>query len=58
MRGGTLRLQAQYLRTIRVPRPEDIPTDVQTELSAAFESRDRPRASAAARVAYQLESIR
>lgn len=56
MRGGTLRLQAQYLRTIRVPRFEDIPADVEQELRTAFASRDRARASAAARVAYKLTS--
>lgn len=40
MRGGFLRFQAQYLRRIRVPRPEDI-TAVQAEgLRHAFGTRD------------------
>ena len=56
MRGGTLRLQAQYLRTIRLPHADTICTETAHELRLAFAHRDRARASAAARVAYGLES--
>jgi len=55
MRGGTLRLQAQYLRRIRLPMPGDIPTHLQIELAEAFRSDDRTRATRAARQAYGLE---
>lgn len=54
MRGGTLRLQAQYLRTIRVPNPAGLSEAIKAELAEAFQSRDRDRASAAARLAYGL----
>lgn len=56
MRGGTLRLQAQYLRMIRLPHPDTIAQDVAHALSAAFAVRNRALASTAARVAYGLES--
>lgn len=56
MRGGTLRLQAQYLRMIRVPMPETLSEDVKARLSNAFELRDRAEASTAAREAYGLGS--
>ncbi len=58
MRGGTLRLQAQYLRTIRLPHLDSIAPEVANALSSAFDRRDRNKASAAARVAYGLESER
>lgn len=55
MRGDTLRFQAQYLRLMHVPQPEDIPPDVTRRLAEAFESGDREMANAAARAAYGLE---
>lgn len=54
MHGGTLRLQAQYLRTIRVPQPGDIAPDDAAALADAFIHRDRTQATAAARKAYLL----
>lgn len=54
MRGGTLRLMAQYLRTIRVPRPDTIDPSTAARLRAAFQAYDREDASEAARVAYRL----
>lgn len=54
MRGGTLRLMAQYLRTIRVPAPDTIDSGTAAQLQAAFHDYDREAASAAARVAYRL----
>ena len=56
MRGGTLRLQAQYLRTIRLPHADTIPASVADVLRSAFTNRDRAAASEAARVAYGLDS--
>lgn len=54
MRGGTLRFQAQYLRRIRVPSPEEISTEDQAALALAFESRDRNAATKAALRVYGL----
>ncbi|MEV0327100.1 Eco57I restriction-modification methylase domain-containing protein [Micromonospora echinospora] len=54
MRGGTLRFQAQYLRRVRVPRPESISTKDAEELSLAFENRDSEAATRAAVRAYGL----
>lgn len=54
MRGGTLRFQAQYLRKIRVPSPETIPSPVAEQLRAAFREYDRDAATRAAEAAYGL----
>lgn len=54
MRGGTLRFQAQYLRKITVPRPDDLSEDVTEHLRAAFKVRDRKSANLAAEDAYGL----
>ena len=43
MRGGYLRFQAQYLRRIRVPRPEQIDAEQAEQLRDAFRRRDRSR---------------
>jgi hypothetical protein len=40
MRGGTLRFQAQYLRRIRVPRPDQVPARQAARLRRAFATRD------------------
>jgi hypothetical protein len=40
MRGGTLRFQAQYLRLIRVPHPDQISADQKDALRTAFQVRD------------------
>lgn len=57
MRGKTLRFQAQYLRRVRVPELAKIPAEVLDDLKAAFQSRDRGRADAAALRAYGLGAI-
>jgi hypothetical protein len=57
MRGGTLRLQAQYLRKIRLPDPDSLDASVQDELRTAFRNNDRSKADAAARKAYRLERM-
>lgn len=54
MRGGTLRFQAQYLRKIRIPDPEDIPDDVARRLVDAFKLRDPDAATRAAEAAYGI----
>lgn len=54
MRGKTLRFQAQYLRRIRVPRPETISPAHRQALIAAFRRRDVDAATATALEVYGL----
>jgi hypothetical protein len=54
MRGGYFRYQAQYLRRIRVPDPKVLSEAQSKELIAAFQCRDRQRAT---RVALELYGI-
>lgn len=49
MRGGNLRFQALYLRRIRVPRHDMVPTRTSRELARAFEARDLERATVGSR---------
>lgn len=56
MRGGCYRFQAQYLRRIRVPALGSVNKRDAATLRRAFESRDRERASAAARRLYGVEA--
>jgi hypothetical protein len=56
MRGGTMRLQAQYLRKIRVPDPSAIDARTSNRLRAAFRNNDQKEATDAALEAYGLES--
>ncbi|WP_433346655.1 Eco57I restriction-modification methylase domain-containing protein [Micromonospora sp. CA-111912] len=55
MRGGTLRFQAQYLRRIRVPKPEAISATDRTALAAAFDRRDSRAATEVALRVYGIE---
>jgi adenine-specific DNA-methyltransferase len=55
MNGGTLRFQAQYLKRIRVPRPNQISADIADALRAAFRTRDTDAATRAAAVAYGID---
>lgn len=57
MRGGTLRFQAQYLRRVRCPRPDNIAPKVLKDLAVAFEARDRAAATQAALRAYGMTSL-
>ena len=57
MRGGTLRFQAQYLRKIRVPRPEDIGEADRAALADAFDRRDVQAATLAALRVYGLTEL-
>ncbi|MCL3838014.1 Eco57I restriction-modification methylase domain-containing protein [Aeromicrobium duanguangcaii] len=54
MRGGTLRFQAQYLRKIRVPHPNEIDPTIAKELAAAFDAGDRDEASRLSAIAYGI----
>ena len=54
MRGGTLRFQAQYLRTIAVPSPHTISPKVAQALKEAFRKKDRSAADLATEQAYSL----
>jgi methylase of polypeptide subunit release factors len=57
MRGGTLRFQAQYLRRIRVPNPDLLPSDVREALAEAFRRRDVEGATEAALNAYGISDL-
>ena len=54
MAAGTLRLSAQYLRTIRTPAPESLSAEERTGLAKAFRYRDR---EAASRIAKQVYAV-
>jgi len=57
MSGGYLRFQAQYLRRIRVPYPQDISMGQAAGLRQAFEERDIVRATAVALEVYGIDRI-
>lgn len=52
MRGGTLRMQAQYLRKIRLPRAADLDADDRADFLTAYETRDRDLATQTAAKFY------
>lgn len=58
MRGGYYRFQAQYLRRIRIPAPDEVDHEVAKSLAAAFRSRDRRTATALACELYELDEKR
>jgi hypothetical protein len=57
MRGGYLRFQAQYLRRIRVPRPQDISMDQAQVLRRAFRDRDQQLATDVAMKLYGIDHL-
>ncbi|HEX7244335.1 MAG TPA: N-6 DNA methylase [Solirubrobacterales bacterium] len=57
MRGGYLRFQAQYLRRIRVPRPDQVGAHARRALRDAFRSRDREKANHASLRLYGLSAL-
>lgn len=57
MRGGYLRFQAQYLRRIRVPRPESLSPELTSALRDAFRRRDFAALDALALRAYEIVSL-
>ncbi len=56
MRGGCYRFQAQYIRQIRVPDPDQVSSDIARSLADAFRSRDRLAATNAAADLYGIEA--
>ncbi len=57
MRGSYLRFQAQYLRRIRIPKPDDIAPQLASDLREAFTARDFKRLDVLALRAYKLKSL-
>ena len=57
MRGGYLRFQAQYLRRIRVPKPNSLSKKLCTNIRTAFRSRDFKRLDQLAMEAYELTEL-
>jgi len=57
MRGGTLRFQAQYLRRIRLPRPDQIADGDAAALAVAFNKRDAALATETALRIYDIDGI-
>lgn len=57
MRGGYFRFQAQYLRRIRVPRPDAISKRLGAKLIRAFDSNDLPLANEAALELYGIRAL-
>lgn len=57
MRGGYLRFQAQYLRRIRLPRPDDIPAKLKSAIRTAFRKRDFQKLDELALKAYGLSAL-
>ena len=56
MRGGYLRFQAQYLRRIRVPNPDQLTVSHLERLRTAFRKRDRQLATSVALEVYQVKA--
>lgn len=57
MRGGYLRFQAQYLRRIRLPRPEALSPSLKADIRKAFRQRDFQKLDALALEAYGLDEL-
>lgn len=57
MRGGCYRFQAQYLRQIRVPRPESLSKHDRHALACAFADRDVERATGLALRVYGIPGL-
>lgn len=57
MRGGYLRFQAQYLRRIRVPRPQDVSAKNSNQLRKAFQERDVELATEVALLLYGIDHL-
>lgn len=54
MANGYLRVSAQYLRRVRVPRPDTLPEELSSLLRQAFRARDLDAANTHARTAYSV----
>ncbi|HQX79595.1 MAG TPA: Eco57I restriction-modification methylase domain-containing protein [Steroidobacteraceae bacterium] len=57
MRGGYLRFQAQYLRRIRVPRPDAVPEAIAARIKTAYRARDFSELDDLSREVYGLTRL-
>jgi hypothetical protein len=57
MRGGYLRFQAQYLRRIRLPAPDEIAASVRSKIKKAFRAREFARLDELSLLAYGLTEL-
>lgn len=57
MRGGYLRFQAQYIRRIRVPRPESLSKELKAQIKMAFRKRDFKLLDELALKAYEIKTL-
>jgi hypothetical protein len=57
MRGGYLRFQAQYLRRIRVPTPDQVTAEQSERLRRAFRARDAEDATASTLAVYGIDGV-
>ena len=57
MRGGSLRVQAQFRRQIRLPDPTALPVKLSKAIKAAFRARDFARLDKLAIEAYELDGL-
>ncbi len=57
MRGGTLRYQAQYLRRIHVPAPDELDAELAAGLKKAFQERDFETVDQIALDAFQITEV-
>lgn len=57
MRGGYLRFQAQYIRRIRLPKPDGLSRELKTEIRTAFRKRDFKKLDELSLKAYGLKEL-
>lgn len=57
MRGSYLRFQAQYLRRIRLPAPQDLPATLARSIRTAFRHRDFKKLDELALKAYDIKAL-
>ena len=57
MRGGYLRFQAQYLRRIRLPVPQDVAAPLQAKIKKAFRGRNFPALGELALAVYGIPKL-
>lgn len=57
MASGYMRVSAQYLRRVRIPRRADVPADLRADLAGAFRRRDLVAVNAFARKAYAVDAL-
>ncbi len=57
MRGGYLRFQAQYLRRLRLPQWQTVPTPIRAALTAAGKARDLPTCNEVTAELYRLTTM-